>query len=167
MMNFRSDNEAGAHPLVIDALGHALASGSPASFGEDEWTRRVEQRLRKIFDKPDLLAFSVVTGTAANALSLACCSPLGEPFTAIRLRISASTRPTRGSSTPRAPGSGPAGKIDHDNLAAAAGRAGELVGLMNAVHHERLSHIGWTLRPLVASDHQLGRVREDHHCDGL
>lgn len=35
MMNFRSDNEAGAHPLVIDALGHAFASGSPASFGED------------------------------------------------------------------------------------------------------------------------------------
>lgn len=75
MMNFRSDNEAGAHPLVIDALGHAFASGSPASFGEDEWTRRVEQRLREIFDEPDLLAFPVVTGTAANALSLACCTP--------------------------------------------------------------------------------------------
>ena len=75
MMNFRSDNEAGAHPLIIAAVGRAFASGSPAAFGEDEWTRRVEQRFREVFDKPDLLAFPVITGTVANALSLACCAP--------------------------------------------------------------------------------------------
>jgi hypothetical protein len=46
---------------------------------------------------------------------------------------------------------------------------GELANspLTNAVDDERLSHIGWTLRPLVASDPRLGRAREDHHCDGL
>jgi hypothetical protein len=42
---------------------------------------------------------------------------------------------------------------------------------MNAVDDQRLSHIGWTLRPLVASDPLLGRYSaarsEDHHCDGL
>jgi threonine aldolase len=75
MMNFRSDKEAGAHPLIIAAVGRAFASGSPASFGEDEWTRRVERRLREVFDKPDLLAFPVITGTVANALSLACYTP--------------------------------------------------------------------------------------------
>lgn len=57
MMNVRSDNEAGAHPLIIDALRRAFTSGSPASFGEDEWTRRVERRLREVFDKPDLWPF--------------------------------------------------------------------------------------------------------------
>ena len=105
MMNFRSDNEAGAHPLIIAAVGRAFASGSPAAFGEDEWTRRVEQRFREVFDKPDLLAFPVITGTVANALSLACCAPLGEPSTAIQLRISESTKPMRCSSTPPAPSS--------------------------------------------------------------
>jgi hypothetical protein len=50
---------------------------------------------------------------------------------------------------------------------ARAGRVGELVALMNAVDDERLSHIGWTLRPFVASDPRLGRACEDHHCDGL
>jgi threonine aldolase len=74
MMNFRSDNEAGAHPLIIEALGRAFTSGSASSFGEDEWTQRAERRLREVF-KPDLVAFPVVTGTVANALSLACCTP--------------------------------------------------------------------------------------------
>jgi len=45
MMNFRSDNEAGAQP-DHRRRGLRLASGSPASFGEDEWTRRVERRFR-------------------------------------------------------------------------------------------------------------------------
>jgi hypothetical protein len=67
MMNFRSDNEAGVHPLNIASVGRAFASGSPASFGEDEWTRRVERRFWEVFDKPDLLAFPAITGTVANA----------------------------------------------------------------------------------------------------
>ena len=67
MMNFRSDNEAGAHPLIIAAVGRAFASGSPAAFGEDEWTRRAERRFREVLDKPDLLAFPAITGTVANA----------------------------------------------------------------------------------------------------
>ena len=36
---------------------------------------RARERLRELFDKPDLVAFPVVTGTAANSLALACCSP--------------------------------------------------------------------------------------------
>jgi threonine aldolase len=74
-MNFRSDNEVGAHPAVIEAVGRAFSSGSAFSYGADEWTQRVESRLREIFDKPDLVAFPVVTGTAANSLALACCTP--------------------------------------------------------------------------------------------
>jgi hypothetical protein len=34
-----------------------------------------ESRLRDLFEKPDLVAFPVVTGTAANSLALACCTP--------------------------------------------------------------------------------------------
>jgi threonine aldolase len=74
-MNFRSDNEVGAHPLIIEAVGRAFSSGSAFSYGEDEWTHRVERRLREIFERPDLVAFPVITGTAANSLALACCTP--------------------------------------------------------------------------------------------
>jgi threonine aldolase len=74
-MNFRSDNEVGAHPSVIAAVGKAFTSGAAFSYGADDWTHRVEGRLRDLFEKPDLVAFPVVTGTAANSLALACCSP--------------------------------------------------------------------------------------------
>jgi threonine aldolase len=74
-MNFRSDNEAGAHPGIVEAVSRAFAAGTAPSYGEDEWTQRVERRLRELFEKPDLLAFPVATGTAANVLSLACCTP--------------------------------------------------------------------------------------------
>jgi threonine aldolase len=74
-MNFRSDNEAGAHPAIIEAVGRAFAAGAVHSYGADEWTHKVERRLREIFDKPDLAAYPVATGTAANVLALACCCP--------------------------------------------------------------------------------------------
>ena len=74
-MNFRSDNEVGAHPAIIEAVSRAFSAGPVHSYGADEWTQRVEQRLRDLFEKPDLVAFPVVTGTAANSLALACCTP--------------------------------------------------------------------------------------------
>jgi threonine aldolase len=74
-MNFRSDNEVGAHSRIVEAVGRAFASGSAPSYGADDWTHRVEHRLRDLFEKPDLVAFPVATGTAANVLSLACCTP--------------------------------------------------------------------------------------------
>jgi threonine aldolase len=74
-MNFRSDNEVGAHPDIIKAVGRAFTCGSTPSYGADEWTERVERRLRELFEKPDLVAFPVITGTAANSLALASCTP--------------------------------------------------------------------------------------------
>jgi len=74
-MNFRSDNESGAHSSIIEAVSTAFSSGSAHSYGADEWTLRLERRLRELFEKPDLVAYPVATGTAANVLSLACCTP--------------------------------------------------------------------------------------------
>ena len=55
-MNFRSDNEVGAHPAIIEAISRAFTSGSAFSYGADDWTQRVERRLRDLFEKPDLVA---------------------------------------------------------------------------------------------------------------
>jgi threonine aldolase len=74
-MNFRSDNEVGAHPGVIEAVARAFTAGSAPSYGADDWTHKVERRLRELFEKPDLVAYPVITGTAANSLALACCTP--------------------------------------------------------------------------------------------
>jgi threonine aldolase len=75
LINLRSDNEAGAHPRIIEAVSRAFTSGPDFSYGADEWTQRVERRLRDIFEKPDLVAYPVAVGTAANVLALACCTP--------------------------------------------------------------------------------------------
>ncbi len=75
MINLRSDNEVGAHPAIIEAVGRAFSSGSAFSYGADEWTQHVERRLRDIFERPTLVAHPVITGTAANSLALACCTP--------------------------------------------------------------------------------------------
>ncbi|MBL0897276.1 MAG: low specificity L-threonine aldolase, partial [Reyranella sp.] len=74
-MNFRSDNEVGAHPNILEAVNRAFSGGTAPSYGADDWTHEVERRLREIFEKPDLIVFPVATGTAANALALSCCTP--------------------------------------------------------------------------------------------
>jgi len=66
--SFASDNAAGAHPAVIEAVtranvGHALA------YGDDRWTRACEQAFADLFgDVTTLLTFN---GTGANVLALA------------------------------------------------------------------------------------------------
>ena len=66
--SFASDNAAGAHPAVLDAVtraneGHALA------YGDDPWTRRCESAFRDLLgDVTTLLTFN---GTGANVLALA------------------------------------------------------------------------------------------------
>ena len=72
-MNFRSDNVTGASPEILDAVVRA-ASGAANSYGDDIFTKRVEQRLQEVFET-DLRAFPVATGTAANALALATLVP--------------------------------------------------------------------------------------------
>lgn len=75
-MNFASDNVAGASPRVMEALVAANA-GSQRAYGADDYTARVETRLKEIFER-DLSVFLVATGTAANALALATlCPPWG------------------------------------------------------------------------------------------
>ncbi|HEY1962418.1 MAG TPA: beta-eliminating lyase-related protein [Rhizomicrobium sp.] len=77
-MNFASDNAYGAAPEIVAALA-AANTGTVASYGEDELTASVTRRLCEIFER-EVAVFPVVTGTAANSLSLATVSP---PYGAI------------------------------------------------------------------------------------
>lgn len=53
---------------ILEALV-AANRGSAAAYGADEWSRRAEQALARLFET-DVSAFLVATGTAANALAL-------------------------------------------------------------------------------------------------
>ena len=69
MQHFASDNYAGICPEALAALQAANAGHAPA-YGEDEWTQRVSDRLRDLFET-DCDVYFVFNGTAANSLALA------------------------------------------------------------------------------------------------
>lgn len=68
-MNFISDNLAGASEPVLRAMTAANHGFAPA-YGNDAWTRRVEDLFSALFERK-VSAFLVASGTAANALALA------------------------------------------------------------------------------------------------
>lgn len=70
---FASDNYAGAHPEVIDAIAAANVGHAPA-YGEDAWTARLQEVVRGHFGQ-DAEAFPVFNGTGANVLSLQAALP--------------------------------------------------------------------------------------------
>jgi threonine aldolase len=77
-VNFASDNVTGIAPEILAAI-EAANRGAAMPYGADEITRRLEQRFAEIFEHA-VAVFPVATGTAANALALACLTP---PFGAI------------------------------------------------------------------------------------
>jgi len=68
-LQFASDNTAGICPEALDAFNAANA-GFAASYGNDEATRHVCDRLRQLFEA-DAEIFFVFNGTAANSVALA------------------------------------------------------------------------------------------------
>lgn len=74
---FGSDNQAPAHPLIIEAVVKAN-SGRSGSYGDDTWTKRALSAMREAFETDDLDMYVVGTGTAANGLGLSIlCPPWG------------------------------------------------------------------------------------------
>jgi len=69
-MNFGSDNQTCASEQVMETM-LAANRGFTHGYGDDEWTRRATEELRRVFDC-DLEAHFVATGTAANCLALSC-----------------------------------------------------------------------------------------------
>lgn len=79
-MFFASDNTSGVPQQVLDSLVMANR-GAASSYGADAIMAGVRDRLRTIFEAPDAAIHLVATGTAANALSLACfCPPWAAVF---------------------------------------------------------------------------------------
>jgi threonine aldolase len=142
-MNFRSDNEAGAHPGIVEALARAFARGTAPSYGADEWTQKVERRLRELFEKPDLVAYPVATGTAANVLSLACCTPSwGAIYCHPQAHIAVDEANAPEFFTAGAklcPIDGPAGKVDPRKLAEALAQP-----VYGVVHHPQPAAVSIT-----------------------
>jgi threonine aldolase len=168
-MNFRSDNEVGAHPAIIEAVGRAFSGGAAPSYGADAWTHRVEHRLRDLFERPDLVAFPVATGTAANVLSLACCTP---PWGAIfchptaHISVDEANGPEFYTSGAKlCPVHGPAGKIDPKKLAATLAQP-----VYGVVHHPQPASVSITQATecgTVYGPEEIAAIATSTHRHGL
>ena len=67
---FTSDNAAGVHPVVMDAVVRANQSHALA-YGLDKYTVQAKDAFSKLFDA-DVRTEFVYGGTGANILALAC-----------------------------------------------------------------------------------------------
>lgn len=72
-MDFTSDNAYGVSPAIMKALQGANRGAAP-SYGEDALSAEAEAALSRVFER-EVAVFQVVTGTAANALSIAAFTP--------------------------------------------------------------------------------------------
>jgi threonine aldolase len=70
---FASDNYAGVHPEVLQAIADAN-EGHQVSYGEDDYTTRLTEVIRENFG-PQAEVFPVFNGTGANVLSLTAMMP--------------------------------------------------------------------------------------------
>ena len=79
-LNFASDNAVGASPKVMAAIA-AANDGAALAYGNDAWTRRVDDAMSALFER-DVIVSLLPTGTGANALALACMTrPWGAVLT--------------------------------------------------------------------------------------
>lgn len=72
-MNFASDNAYGVLPQVWTAI-EAADRGTALAYGNDPITKNLTSRFCELFER-EVAVFPVFTGTAANALALACLTP--------------------------------------------------------------------------------------------
>src|SRR5690554_5865875 len=71
--DFASDNYAGAHPEMIEAIAAANTSHEPA-YGDDRYTERLQEGVRGHFgDQAE--AFPVFNGSGANFVALTSVLP--------------------------------------------------------------------------------------------
>jgi len=70
--DFRSDNVGGAAPEILEAL-LAANEGTASPYGDDDYTRRMNERFSAVFERP-VNVYPVATGTGANSIALAALS---------------------------------------------------------------------------------------------
>ena len=84
MRDFASDNAAGVHPAVLQAVIDA-APAQAVGYDGDPWSKRLDEVFSHLFGTR-CHAFAVPSGTAANALSLAAAV---QPFNGVWCEASA------------------------------------------------------------------------------
>lgn len=157
-MHFSSDNWAGAHPRIAQALSRH-ADGFARAYGLSELDRKVEKTFNELFER-EVAVFFVGTGTAANSLSMAAANrPGGVAFAHREAHI---VEDEGGAPQVLAPGiriepvDGDFGRIDPASLKAAIARfPAEFV------------HAGQPVAVSISQSTEIGTVYEADQIDDI
>lgn len=171
-MDFGSDNAAGVHPAVLDAM-HEAAGPQPVGYDGDLWSQRLDAAFSDLFETA-VRVFAVPSGTAANGLGLAACVP---PWGGVYAHQEAHIDVDEAGAVPFFSGGashvlvpGPRGLLSVDALDAAAGRRrGDVHQVQpGAITITQASECGTVYTPdMVAAISGWGRPRGLRlHMDG-
>lgn len=72
-MNFKSDNEAPAHPAILEAIVEANRDFATA-YADDRYSQQLDARFSEVFET-ECQVLPIATGTAANSIVLGELSP--------------------------------------------------------------------------------------------
>jgi threonine aldolase len=170
MTTFASDNYAGAHPAVVEAVA-AANTGHAGAYGADPWTARAEELIRDQLGEA-ARAFLVFNGTGANVLALrAACSPWGAVICAgtAHLNVDEGGAPERVGGVKLLTTPTPDGKLVPADVARLATRLGdEHAAQAQLVSIAQSSELGTVytpqeIRALANAAHELGLLL---HVDG-
>ncbi|MGI8462364.1 MAG: threonine aldolase family protein [Solirubrobacterales bacterium] len=126
MSGFASDNFAGVHPEVLEAIARANEGHAPA-YGYDGWTKRAEEVFRRHFG-PTARAYPVFNGSAANVLALAATCETWQSAICTEtahLQVDECGAPERMAGVKLVPVATEHGKLDPDAVAARITRIGD------------------------------------------
>jgi threonine aldolase len=123
-MDFGSDNAAGVHPAILDAV-RAAAGPEPGAYDSDRWSARLDEAFSALFET-EVRVFPVPSGTAANGLGLAAVVP---PWGGVYAHVEAHIEVDEAGAVPFYSGGashilvpGAAGKLTPEALGKAASR---------------------------------------------
>lgn len=127
--SFASDNAAGAHPAVLQAVVEANV-GHTLAYGSDPWTAEAEHRFRDLFG-PSAVPFLVWNGTGANVMALATMLRPGDAVVCTHwahIAVDETGAPERALGAKLLPQPSPDGKLRPEQL-------DDLAHLQGVMHH--------------------------------
>lgn len=152
--SFASDNYAGVHPEIMEALARANAGHEP-SYGADDYTKRAIDQFKKHFGK-SVEVYFVYNGTGANILGLSLltrsfhsvlCSELAH------INVDESTGPEKFLGCKLIPLATTNGKIYPDQIEARIQRVGDQ-------HHPQVKVISISQTTEYATVYTIGELKE-------
>jgi len=166
-MNFKSDNEAPAHPAIIEAIVEANRDFATA-YAADRYSCRLDARFSELFET-ECHVLPIATGTAANSIVLGELSP---PWGAVMCHRSAHIHCDEGGApefythgAKLVPLAGDHARLDPDALAHAIDSAG-----VHGVHNCKPSVVSITQATECGTAYRPGQIQalaEAAHERGL